>query len=116
MLQHFLAILVWIPTTTCVEYTAATVQYVPKGSVEAPALKNLWENMAAFEELVVRAKKQMADIVVFPEAVLWSFALQNETNMRDAMAEYGEDVPGVGAVPCFHAPSHSGGIVSADSA
>ena len=61
--------------------------------------------MIAIEEYVARASNiDNADIIIFPEAVLWTYGLislpNSSTTPRDLIQSYGESLPPVESIPC----------------
>ena len=68
-LLTLLARLTLIAVTLAGSYTAVSVQLTPCGSIENNASTNIALNLAHFR--AAASAVQTADIVVFPEAVLW---------------------------------------------
>eukprot|EP00854_Cymbomonas_tetramitiformis_P006905 gene6905-8240_t len=74
------------------DYAAAAVQYTDQSSVRNSATDNLQINWNNFASLAANAKAEGAQIIVFPEAVLWSIAFKS-VNPRDTIRNYGETLP-----------------------
>ena len=86
-------------------YTAAVVEFYPRGSFSSSPTNNVKQSMIAIEEYVARASNiDNADIIIFPEAVLWTYGLislpNSSTTPRDLIQSYGESLPPVESIPC----------------
>jgi predicted amidohydrolase len=86
-------------------YTAAVVEFYPRGSPALSPNVNIDKNLVAIEKYVARASKNdTADIIIFPEAVLWTYGLISVGNSsltpRELIQAYGETIPPVGSIPC----------------
>ena len=78
-------------------YTAVAAQLYPLGTYSDPAPENIRKNLAQFDAVAATAKsKYKADIIVFPEAVLWSFGLST----RQAMYAYAERISNISSSLC----------------
>ncbi len=85
-------------------YRSAVVELAPRGSSQDGPEENLMKTMGAMESYAIRAAEKNIDIMVFPEAVLWTWGLEPPHNWtgtgRDFLRRYGQQVPFVGSVPC----------------
>ena len=87
-------------------YTASVVEMYPRGSYMLSPQLNIEKSLVAIEEYVARASNiDKSDIIVFPEAVLWTYGLlpppNSSVSARDLMQAYGESLPAVGSIPCY---------------
>lgn len=93
-------------------YRAAIVEFAPRGQARQSAQLNLQESMAAVEAYVAQAARAHVDILIFPEAVLWTWGLV-ASNPREEIKSYGETIPPVRTIPCSApADTHLGLSVS----
>ena len=93
-------------------YRGSVVEMYPRGSVSFSPMLNINMTIDAMETYIRRASEEdTADIIVFPEAILWTFGLVAPGNStmspRDRLAQYGETLPPVGTLPCNDASVHN---------
>ena len=98
-------------------YRGSVVEMYPRGSVSFSPMLNINMTIDAMETYIRRASEEdTADIIVFPEAILWTFGLVAPGNStmspRDRLAQYGETLPPVGTLPCSDASLHNEFLVS----
>ena len=98
-------------------YRGSVVEMYPRGSVSFSPMLNINMTIDAMETYIRRASEEdTADIIVFPEAILWTFGLVAPGNStmspRDRLAQYGETLPPVGTLPCNDASVHNNFLVS----
>lgn len=90
------------PSVSPKYYTAAAAQLSPVGSFHNSAQENMRLSVAEFAAFVSDAKDRGVEIIVFPEAVLYSYG----SLKRATLLPYSEDIPMVNngndsVLPCF---------------
>jgi len=93
-------------------YTAAAVQFTAVGRLTDTAAANNRASFNAFDGITAEAARAGAQVIVFPEAVLWHWGLHHPGPSPQAARSaifngYAEPLPEIGSNPCS-APGNEG--------